>query len=241
MVWGEEKTTTTLVRSYGNTTGGVARLYLWYKVNSQNMSSSSSARELFGGAITAEIGENWLDASDARPVPDHQEVWLERDADLSLVIEILERAEAADADCAAFHFEDVAGSNEAVGTSVIRVTALPIVEMHHSLHQAGPCYLLHGLQTLPRANTSAGPLAEMASAASASSSSALASEGLQGPCELSVQMAIVRLAAQETDLMVSLNRPCAPSTGAERGAADAELLLATVRSLEIRDWGLFGG
>ena len=111
---------------------------------------SPTTRALFGGAIAAGIGGNWLDASDARPVPDHQEVWLERDTDLSLVIEILERADAADAACAAYHFEDVAGSNDAISTEIVGTTDVPIVELHPSLQRSGPCHLLHGLQTLAK-------------------------------------------------------------------------------------------
>ncbi len=56
------------------------------------------AHQLFGGAIVAQLPDGWMDASDARPVPDNQEVWLEPDgAERSVVIEILERAECADA------------------------------------------------------------------------------------------------------------------------------------------------
>ena len=67
---------------------------------------ASSVRALFGGALAAALPDRWLDASDVRPVPDHQECFTERDGERSLVVEILERAAASDADCATFHFQD---------------------------------------------------------------------------------------------------------------------------------------
>lgn len=39
-----------------------------------NMSEQWERRELFGGAITAELPARLTDVSDFRPVPDHQEV-----------------------------------------------------------------------------------------------------------------------------------------------------------------------
>ena len=58
--------------------------------------ASAAATPLFGGALTCALPASWLDCSDARPVPDHQEVWLERDGKCrSLIIEILELAEEA--------------------------------------------------------------------------------------------------------------------------------------------------
>ena len=56
-------------------------------------SGSGSETELFGGAMTVCLPPGWLDCSDARPVPDHQEVWLEEKGGCrSLIIELLQRA-----------------------------------------------------------------------------------------------------------------------------------------------------
>jgi hypothetical protein len=73
-----------------------------------------SIRNLFGGAITAELPTGCIDASyvsivstpshsahffgtsDLRQVPDTQEVFLYPDSEISIIIEVLERVEPAD-------------------------------------------------------------------------------------------------------------------------------------------------
>jgi hypothetical protein len=69
-----------------------------------------SARPLFGGAVTCDIKNDWRDVSEIRQVPDHQECFQEMDGAI-LVIEILERQEATDANAASFFFNDLAESN----------------------------------------------------------------------------------------------------------------------------------
>jgi len=53
------------------------------------------ARDLFGGAITADLPTTFADVSDIRQVHDHQEVWLDRDGFTSVAIDILERVQEA--------------------------------------------------------------------------------------------------------------------------------------------------
>ena len=48
---------------------------------------------LFGGAMTALLPVRLADVAAARPVPDHQEVWADPEADESLVVEIVVRGE----------------------------------------------------------------------------------------------------------------------------------------------------
>ena len=190
-----------------------------------------SSQPLFGGALSvvlpAAIG--WLDASDARPVPDHQEVWLERDgAERSIIVELLERAECADEDSGAFHFEEVANGNEALGSSVQGCEPLPADALHPSTRPA-PAFVVHGVQQLPRDGHKQGQRLPPGTAA-----------------ELHVRVAVLRLEAQGTDVLVTVNRQAC--VGADTAAVsagdlqqDAELLAAVMASLEIRDWGLFGG
>ncbi|KAK3285218.1 multicopy suppressor of ts gsp1 [Cymbomonas tetramitiformis] len=73
-------------------------------------------RALFGGAIQAEIPQRFLDVSDAREVPDHQEFWSDPENNESIMIEINEgKPEISDADCAHFFFNDLAEVSGAVG------------------------------------------------------------------------------------------------------------------------------
>ena len=169
--------------------------------------------DLFGGAIKARLPDGWLDASDARPVPDHQEVWLERDGnERSMVIELLELADVDNASCATFHFNEIASGNDASGSTVLGTGTLPSTALDPSL-RAVAAFTAEGVQQLPGGNL------------------------------LMVWVAVLRLAAQQTDLLVSVNRPTSEAPGhrdVTADAADAALLASVVNSLEVRDWGLFG-
>ncbi|KAJ3081570.1 hypothetical protein HK102_002265, partial [Quaeritorhiza haematococci] len=54
---------------------------------------STSERPLFGGAITTALPDSFIDISTFREVPDNQEVFVDRDTDQSIVIELLQLAE----------------------------------------------------------------------------------------------------------------------------------------------------
>ena len=175
---------------------------------------------LFGGAISATFPQGrWLDASDVRPVPDHQEVWTERDGDgeRSLIVEILERAECSDDMCAAYHFQDLAETNGAQSATVVSSSVASTSMLQPSLQSASFCSVLHGEQVLPSA-------------------------------EIAVNLGVVRLVPQSTDLLVSICRPCrklndgstAVATRLQEKQQDAELLSAVLSSLDIKDFGLFG-
>lgn len=48
------------------------------------------SRELFGGGIRINVPDNFVDVSDFRQVPDHQEVFVSNDSDATLIVELLE-------------------------------------------------------------------------------------------------------------------------------------------------------
>ena len=72
-----------------------------------------SPRALYGGAFTVELSESesWTDVSDLRPVPDHQEVFLDH-ARRQLVFEIMERENVPDEQAAAHYFHDLAQAHD---------------------------------------------------------------------------------------------------------------------------------
>lgn len=75
-----------------------------------------TTRPLFGGAITASLPTNFADVSEIRQVPDHQEVWLDRDGFTSIVVDILERVQIddgmSDAQALEYHLRDVVGEED---------------------------------------------------------------------------------------------------------------------------------
>jgi hypothetical protein len=82
-------------------------------------SSSSSLRDLYGGAITITLPDSFKDVSDLRPVPDHQEVYLDQHTSASFIIEILNYEDSITNDMAAsYYFDDLAQSNQVIGCSL---------------------------------------------------------------------------------------------------------------------------
>lgn len=63
--------------------------------------------DLFGGALNAALPSTFADVSDIRQVPDHQEVWLDKDGFTSIIFEILERVEMSDPEALKYHLQDL--------------------------------------------------------------------------------------------------------------------------------------
>lgn len=84
---------------------------------------SSAPRDLFGGAITARVPRSFLDASEFRPVPDTQEVFIDDASGATVIIELLERVEdVPDSEALNFHFEEVARQNRATEAHVVQMS-----------------------------------------------------------------------------------------------------------------------
>ena len=91
----------------------------------QEQSEPASWRPLFGGALSADLPDRYVDVSDFRPVPDNQEVWTDAERDESVIVEILERVEDGPRDddddddgdgngpAAVWFFKDLAEVNDA--------------------------------------------------------------------------------------------------------------------------------
>ncbi|XP_075246929.1 ran guanine nucleotide release factor-like [Convolutriloba macropyga] len=79
------------------------------------MSMTLSERNLFGGALVCNMPENALDASEARQIPDNQEVFTNKTCDQSIIFDILEMptetSELAK-HAATFHFEVIVSDDD---------------------------------------------------------------------------------------------------------------------------------
>ena len=76
-------------------------------------SDASSIISLFGGAMSAHLPVSFEDISVIREVPDHQEVYVDRNSEMSLIIELLAYEETVPDDKASAHyFQDLATFNE---------------------------------------------------------------------------------------------------------------------------------
>eukprot|EP00316_Scyphosphaera_apsteinii_P025194 CAMPEP_0119299986 /NCGR_PEP_ID=MMETSP1333-20130426/1993_1 /TAXON_ID=418940 /ORGANISM="Scyphosphaera apsteinii, Strain RCC1455" /LENGTH=149 /DNA_ID=CAMNT_0007301601 /DNA_START=76 /DNA_END=522 /DNA_ORIENTATION=- len=93
--------------------------------------------------MTIALPVGWIDASDLRPVPDNQEVWLEHgDGDRSLVVELLERVHGEDSESAVVHFQEIAATNDAVDSTIRTCCALPNAPLEM------PTFMVSGIQRL---------------------------------------------------------------------------------------------
>ncbi|SAM03386.1 hypothetical protein [Absidia glauca] len=182
---------------------------------------------LFGGAIYTTIKSSYVDASDLRQIPDNQEVFLDMNTQQSLIIELLEKVEHLNEDCAKFHFEQIAEQNNATSYSIKSIEHASVDVAAPKLPLDTTIYFVRGIQNVAKFNEEAVNHVELV-------------------------MAVVRLEKVETDLIISLNAPIqvAPTSSemkdvnlVEPAAPIARIvdeIKLVVQGLEIHDWGLFG-
>lgn len=182
---------------------------------------------LFGGAMECELPERFLDVSDFRPVPDHQEVWAEASTDQSIIVEIVEhREDLADADALDFFWRDLAETNEAHPVEVnSRMDAAPT-----GVAEASFSGIISGLQTMSKGRQDQRVAANV----------------------VAVALAVVRLPHVRSDVLVSSHAPVFISeqsvAAAQAGAgqrqggpeAAAYVLRRVLASIRVCHWGLFG-
>ena len=73
----------------------------------------SSVRPLFGGAMEMFVPPQFVDVSDLRVVPDHQEVFTDVDTGCCIIVELNSyRRDVEDAEAPRYYFEDIAKFNE---------------------------------------------------------------------------------------------------------------------------------
>eukprot|EP01084_Bolivina_argentea_P059751 109156_1 len=77
--------------------------------NTNNEKEVFCVRKLFGGGFGISLPERFIDLSNFRLVPDHQEVWSDAHTDQSIIIELVERVnEQKDENAAHYHYYDIA-------------------------------------------------------------------------------------------------------------------------------------
>jgi len=212
------------------------------------MAGEFTKRQLFGGAIEVEIPEIFIDASQFRPVPDSQEVFVPNsgDTNISIVIDILQRLDLPDVDACQVHFDDVIDGRDALGR-LFQVEG-PIREFTH--FGSTPVWLVQG--TIASSYHPAPPPTDP--------NYFEAQKSLQYTFLL---MAIIRLQEQKTDLLITVNCPITkpedimnekrvwhpaysqPPEGVI-GAGTTALVDDTITllkrggaTLEVKDWDLF--
>ncbi|KAK5267089.1 hypothetical protein LTR99_005951 [Exophiala xenobiotica] len=223
------------------------------------MATTYSIRELYGGAIAVELPTEFIDSSDIRQIPDHQEVFLSPTTLTSIIFELNDYVQPqplpaatqqpqqngtsstspqtdvdADAEAAKYHFNDVISPPDSLASP------LPASE-RTAMHAAS----LSGFPTLVLAGTIHSVDKSRSSRPSATASSSSSSLQQQQSIVHQLQL-LIRMKNYATDLCVRVNVPMkelAQRGGGEVAAEVAhakELLDRVVASLDVRDFGLFG-
>ncbi|KAG5518073.1 hypothetical protein PMAC_003259 [Pneumocystis sp. 'macacae'] len=147
----------------------------------------ANLRHLFGGAITAYIPEDFIDASQFRQIPDHQEVLVNVNDERSIMIEILEFASVDDIDVAKFHFNILAKDNEAEESLILNTSHIHLESKH-------TVYLLEGIQKVFKYNKR------------------ITNENGEISCISSmpyvvILLSVIRLHEKSTDIVITINIP----------------------------------
>lgn len=184
-------------------------------------------RPLFGGNISCNIPESWIDVSNIRQVPDHQECWLDEATNGMFVVEILElQSEVADAKAAKHFFDDLAEANNAAPNSVLHYSDQPqdIVQINNLPESAVLCFGA-GYQHV----------------ALGRDSDHFGNPRTQEILWVLVELCLIRLPSVETDLLITLSTPNEPNPqeGTLQHQATNDFQQA-LTSFQIRDWRLFG-
>ena len=227
------------------------------------MTSQSTSRPLYGGAMKVDLPSNIIDASDLRQVPDHQEVFLRPDTLSSIIFEINEYLTPAAVEpsttttiensinvngnddnnttnqstaAATFHFKDVIPPNDHISTPGLITTSIPLPKPSVSRF---PAYHTTGAITSPEVDRS--------------TRSALPLDWQSDPAikhtETKAQQILIRMKEYGTDLCIRVNIPMKEfgEGGQQSEAALTEVAIMDqiveriLQSFEIVDFGLFGG
>ncbi|KAI9372045.1 hypothetical protein BJX61DRAFT_468100 [Aspergillus egyptiacus] len=217
-----------------------------------------ASQGLYGGAIRAVIPQGWLDASNLRQVPDHQELFLSPTTLSTLIFEINERVSnetalaalstssstttpttETDTDKAAvlYHLNDLLDN----GSDTLRRTSAPQQVSLPNLPKARAYKGAAVITSTTPDRSRPGPASIGGAAAGSSAEGALVSS-------VSLHYLLVRLEEQETDMLVFFNVPHkefeekGDLTGLNREETLAEATMTgIVSALEVVEWGLFGG
>ncbi|APA14118.1 hypothetical protein SS1G_11041 [Sclerotinia sclerotiorum 1980 UF-70] len=185
---------------------------------------------LFGGALIVDLPSTFADVSTIRQVPDHQEVYLDKDGFTSIIFDITERvgtagsSPATDGAAMTTHLEDIVDSD----LDTVKVWSITDTKFT-KLPEGIPAYTLIATQTPPH---------DPNSHASA-------------PDFTAIVLNLIRLERESTDILVTIN---VPHIKGEYSADDVDLQLGKQGKLienavehaakiwetfKIKDWGLF--
>lgn len=200
-----------------------------------SQAAAGSNRDLFGGAITAFIPPAFADISKIREVPDNQEVFSHAETDRSIIIELLQLEDPLPSPHtipATLHYANLARDAGAVSSTVAHAAPIPSAEFPLLTEGDGAASvsIVYGTHDVSKYRDAA----HLAN-------------------RVNITLACVRLPRATTDLLLVFNDPVAlhPDSASTRlGSAVAAPKITdmraraaplhdALRSLQVKDWGLF--
>ncbi|KAH8724559.1 hypothetical protein GQ44DRAFT_617704 [Phaeosphaeriaceae sp. PMI808] len=177
---------------------------------------------LYGGAITVDLPSTFVDTSQIREVPDHQEVYIDANGYSSIVVEILEyQDKGSDDEALQYHFADLI-DDTGDSTNILKQEKA----MFKSLPEKPTCALTF-IQTPPPPDR----------------------PDRKTPEFVYIHLLLLRLKEKDTDVMITVNIPhykkeYEKAKGGEETQLMKDSMIVRNKVLEsfaIADWGLFDG
>jgi len=143
-----------------------------------------SSTPLFGGALIVDLPSKFADVSTIRQVPDHQEVYLDKDGFTSIIFDITERVgvagsgPAVDGAALTTHLEDIVDSE----IDIVKVWKTTTTQFSR-LPEDIPAYTLIATQTPPQKDNS------------------------KSPDFTAIVLTLIRLERESTDILITINVP----------------------------------
>ncbi|PMD20495.1 putative ran guanine nucleotide release factor [Hyaloscypha hepaticicola] len=208
--------------------------------------ASYTSTPLFGGALIVDLPSTFADVSTIRQVPDHQEVYLDKDGFTSIIFDITERVglpgsgPAVDGAALTTHLEDIVASDidtvQVWNTSNTQFSKLPyaffspislLKPLANRRIDDIPAYTLIATQTPPP------------------------QPGSKSPDFTAIVLTLIRLEEDKTDILITIN---VPHIKGEYSAEEVDMQVGKQGKLienaveyaakiwetfKIKDWGLF--
>jgi len=185
---------------------------------------------LYGGAIKVMIPKTFDDISTIRLVPDHQEVFVDKNSETSIIIELLAHDDKIDnGNIMAYYFEDLASSNESIENNVLFSEMIADQEFFPHIDGSFSKFGLVGRQKCTKFNSTINSRYDI----------------------IDMYMMLIRIKTFGTDVLVTINIPRSGSdelvnevTRAPFLSAESEepcdlLVDMFQKSFQVIDWSLF--
>jgi len=168
--------------------------------------------------------EAFKDASIIREVPDNQEVYVDINTDQSIIVELLEQAEASNDECGLYHFKQLAEDNNADNYEIIKNDNIAPQDIPNIKIDSVKKIVL-GKQIISKFNE----------------------KDADAKNVVNIYLAVIRVPSIETDILISYNCPVyigsksssrTQSVEGQENISD-EIFNQLIKSFNVVDWDLF--